>query len=177
MVFVLAAHTYTSRVSVCSSEEGLLANLPNSSLSESSIWTDNINSLDATRSRLHTPQYGNVHSGGWRARTSTLGEWIQADLLETVYIYRVDTQGKQAQFNQWTKTFQIKHSLSSGESSFEYVRSSPGGAVLTFNGNYDTNTVVTNEFPARNARFVRVYPRTWRNAMVLRWEVYGCAED
>ena len=44
-----------------------------------------------------------------------------------------------------------------------------------FEGNYDSNTVVTHSLEiAVAARYVRVYPQSWRQHMSMRWEVYGC---
>ena len=115
--------------------------------------------------------------GGWLAGVTTVGEWIQVDILSTAYIYRVDTQGRNyLNYRQWTKTYKLKYSLTSEESSFEYVTSSPGGSVMTFDGNYDADTVVGNEFPPHLTRFVRLYPQTWQGHIALRWEVYGCAD-
>ena len=48
-------------------------------------------------------------------------------------------------------------------------------ALQTFTGNRDMETVNKHELDRPfEARYVRVYPKTWHTHVSLRWEVYGC---
>ena len=163
--------------SVCSSEQALLASLPDSSLSESSSWqSDILPTTDATRSRLNTPHVPSTASGGWLAGANSVGEWVQADLLALTHVYKLATQGRHHDTSQqWTSSLQLKTSLTNVEQNFEFVQATPGGAAVTFNANYDEDSIVENRFSPRVARYVRLYPQTWNLHMALRWEVYGCA--
>ena len=97
------------------------------------------------------------------------------DLLHTAHIYKLATQGR-ADENQWVTSYQLKTSVTGLELEFEHVTSSSGD-IVTFNANSDRDTVVTNTFSPRVARYVRLYPQTWNVHIALRWEVYGCAEN
>ena len=57
---------------------------------------------------------------------------------------------------------------------FDYVTSSVDGPVQTFAANMDSDTIVSNSFLPRVARFVRVSPQESQGANAMRWEVYGC---
>ena len=157
-------------------EQALISALPDISLTESSFYATSYGLVtDASRSRLHTQREDDARASGWLAGTNTVGEWIQADLLAITHIYRVATQGRNnVNQEQWITTFQLKYSPSSLESTFEFLTSSPGGAVVTFDGNVDKDTVVATEFSPRVARFVRLYPLAWEGHIALRWELYGC---
>ena len=88
-------------------------------------------------------------------------------------VVRVETKGRNS-FNQWVTSYQLATSLTGDEADFEYVTSSADGAVVTFNANSDRDTIVSNSFSPRVARFVRLNPQTWNSYISLRWEVYGC---
>ena len=155
----------------CSSERGFLASLPDSRLSVSSFYGKG--QRDGSKSRLNS---SGIHENeGWRAGSNTVGEWIQADLRVAVYLYKVDTKGyNNGQFKHWIRTFQLKHGLIIDESSFEYVTSSTGGDIITFDANFDADTIVTNTFSPVAARYVRLYPLAWSRTITLLWELYGC---
>ena len=161
---------------MCSSEQALLASLPDSSLSESSAWqTVALPTTDATRSRLHTTHVASTAAGGWLAGQNSVGEWVQADLLALTHVYKVATQGREhGTVQQWTRTFRLKTSLSNVDQHFQFVVATPGGAAVTFNANYDRDSIVENRFSPRVARYVRLYPIEFEGHMTVRWEVYGC---
>ena len=47
--------------------------------------------------------------------------------------------------------------------------------LQTFTGNWDQETVNKHELnPSFEAKYVRVYPKTWHSHVSLRWEIYGC---
>ena len=48
-------------------------------------------------------------------------------------------------------------------------------SLQIFTGNWDKETVKKHELnPSFEARYVRVYPKTWHSHICLRWEIYGC---
>ena len=133
-------------------------------------------------SQTFTPQYSRLHGtgdcssgyGAWASESPlVIGQWIQVDIGETAHIYKVATQGRNA-CPQWVTSYQLATSQTSDEEDFIYVTSSADGAVVTFNGNSDSETVVLRAFSPRVARLVRLYPQTWHVFISLRWEVYGC---
>ena len=157
----------------CGSETAFLAGLPDSSLSQSSAFTA---SSDASRSRLHETYEAGGGLGGWIVGETRVGEWIEADILHPVFVYKVATQGR-ANIDQWVTSYQLKYSMTytSDEADFEFVTSPVDGTVVTFTANTDRSTIVENSFPAVACRFVRLYPITWHEQISMRWEVYGCA--
>ena len=127
-----------------------------------------------TRSRLNTVFDANGF-GAWIVDSNNIGQWIQVDLQRTKTVFKVETQGRSSDvYDQWVTSYQLATSLTGDEADFEYVTSSADGAVVTFNANSDRDTIVSNSFSPRVARFVRLYPQTWNGEISMRWEVYGC---
>ena len=155
--------------------EALIQNITDSALTASSFW-ENDQRYNPSRSRLNTVSDGNG-GGGWLAFTSDTNQWIQVDLQSAHSVSRVETQGRQypntLRYN-WVTSYQLATSLTGDEADFEYVTSSADGVVVTFNANSDRDTIVSNSFSPRVARFVRLYPQTWNEYISMRWEVYGC---
>ena len=49
------------------------------------------------------------------------------------------------------------------------------GIHQVFTGNNDRNTIVRHSIsPMIDARFIRLHPKTWGNAISMRVELYGC---
>ena len=111
----------------------------------------------------------------WSVRESGLvGAWIQIDILRTAHVYKVSTKGRGNGVDQWVTSYQLATSLTGEEADLEYVMSSTDGAVVAFNANSDSDTIVSNSFSPRVVRFVRLYPQAYHGHISLRWEVYGC---
>ncbi|KAK3284292.1 hypothetical protein CYMTET_8050 [Cymbomonas tetramitiformis] len=101
-------------------------------------------------------------SDAWYSAHDRQGEWYQMD-LGTVHeaVEGVVTQGRR-QSHQWVTRFQVK--VSEDGSAWADV---DGGA--TFIGNTDRHTRVQNMFVAAiAARYVRIYPTSWRSHMAMR---------
>ena len=48
--------------------------------------------------------------------------------------------------------------------------------AAAFSGNTEYDTHVYNDLPSGTvARYVRLIPATWQEAVALRWELVGCA--
>ena len=157
-----------SFVSACNQTEAFIESLPDTALSASTVWDEN---HDETNSRLNSVVEANLR-GAWVARNQDTNQWIQVDLQSAKTVTKVETQGRNAH-EQWVTSYQLATSLSGDEADFEYVTSSADSAVVTFNANSDHDTIVSNSFSPRVARFVRLYPQSWFGYISLRWEVYG----
>ena len=158
-----------SFVSACNQTQAFIASLPDTALSASTVWDEN---HDQTRSRLNTVEEG-ILRGAWVARNQDTNQWIQVDLQSAKTVTKVETQGRNVN-EQWVTSYQLATSLTGDEADFEYVTSSADGAVVTFNANSDRDTIVSNSFSPRVARFVRLYPQAWNTYIALRWEVFRC---
>ncbi|KAK3729870.1 hypothetical protein QZH41_016836 [Actinostola sp. cb2023] len=104
--------------------------------------------------------------GGWAAAKNSNGQWLQVDLRAKAEVTGIATQGLY-DLHQWVKTYSIRHS--DDDTTFiDYNR----GEVLT--GNADRNTIVKHNLKQFSARFVRVLPKSWKQHIAMRLELYGC---
>ena len=148
-------------------QTGYIETLPDNQLTGSSFWSDG---YAYARSRLHTETVGSNY-GGWAATNNDIGQYIQADLGTVRRIEKVATQGSHSN-PRWVSTYKFSYSVDG--STYNFIQNNAGSETI-FTGNTDQNSVVENTFDtAVEARYVRVYPRTWRTHIVMRWEVYGC---
>ena len=163
-----------SFISVCENPEALIEQIPDASLTASSVWR-NATNLGPIRSRLTTLDDESGH-GGWSSWQVDTNQWIQADFSTIKTIFKVATKGRNEMSNsysQWVTKYQLKYALSSMD--FEYVTSSPASTyAVTFNANSDRDSVVENGFVRIFARFLRLCPIEWYGHISLRWEAYGC---
>ena len=151
----------TTAASSCSVQAPLIAGLADSALSASSF-----------RNAGSRPAGSRLHSGAfWRPASEAVGEFVQADLGALKRIEAIATQGHPAHAR-WVTSYKFAHSADGV--TYDYV-TNDDGSDRVFGGNSNSNTVVENSFTVLGARFVRLYPQTWRSDMVLRWEVYGCS--
>ena len=151
----------------CEGTNGLLANLPDASLTASSnaIYT---HSHGPERSRLNTV-YDLDGIAGW-ASGSINPAWIQADLRQAYFVYKVATQGRgDHSYQQWVTVFTLAYGFDT--ETLEYILDQSNSNVRVFMGNTDKNTIVYNEFDSVLTRFIRLYVLEWNGAKVMRWEV------
>jgi hypothetical protein len=115
------------------------------------------NSVGHGLSMLDSPQ---AWSSGVSAKKD---QWIQLDNGKVGTISGVITQGRK-NFDQWVKTFKVKYKDETG--TWWDVDGK------TFNGNVDRNTKVTTTFSKPVvARYIRIYPQTWRGHQSMRVEM------
>ncbi|KAL9978371.1 hypothetical protein ACROYT_G015872, partial [Oculina patagonica] len=97
--------------------------------------------------------------------------WLQVDLGQTMAIKEVATQGRH-DHQQWV----ISYSISSSVDGTDWVMYMEGNAENVFQGNTDMHTVVSHVFPQHiRARFIRIWPKTWKDRVSMRAELYGCS--
>ncbi|XP_078659901.1 lymphocyte antigen 75-like isoform X2 [Branchiostoma floridae x Branchiostoma belcheri] len=120
------------------------------------------------RARLHQGQ-GGGGAGAWCAGTNDPNQWIEVDLLRSISVTGIQTQGR-ADYDQWVTTFRVQYS-----DDRTTWRTYGDGDGTDFPGNSDRNTVVTTMFPNPIlTRWLRVNPRTWSGHVSLRMEILGC---
>ena len=155
---------------------GLIAAIPNSQLSASSVWSPPTSDHGVDRSRLGTTDLGfDIGIGAFATGVNQVDEWIQADLGSIQTVSKVATQGRNqgpsGEHNQWVTSYKLAYS--NDGSSFTYVLNDDGSERV-FTGNSDHDSIVEHSFTAINARYIRLYVQTWNNHISLRWELYAC---
>lgn len=150
----------------CTHGLALLENLPDSSFSSSS----KVGNMEPRFSRLNE-QGNNRGYAGWQSWRNNAAQWIQANLLDPKWIFRVATQGRNFYGHGHVTSYKLKYSLTNSD--FEFVLSE-NSEEITFEGNTDQETIVCNTFPLVLAHFVRLLPQTWSFKVALRWELYSC---
>ncbi|XP_033105774.1 uncharacterized protein LOC117108037 [Anneissia japonica] len=125
----------------------------------------------ARRARLNiVPDSDGI--GSWAARSNDRDQWIQADLSEVRRVTGVVTQGRNGDFNQWVKSYEVLYGMDG--TNWETIMFSTG-VPMEFVGNSDKDTAVTNLLPVEvQARFIRIHPLTWNEHISMRFEVLGC---
>ncbi|XP_033127083.1 probable carboxypeptidase X1 [Anneissia japonica] len=151
--------------------------IPDSAFSASSECpqSGNYHGYRAARGRLDVIYEGPNKKGGWMADASQTSHWIDVDLQATVNVAGVITQGRQCG-DDWVKEYRVEYK-NSGTTYISVTNTM--NLPMTFTGNTDRNTKVTNLFPKGPvlARNIRIHPTDWnRNAPSLRFEVIGCQQ-
>ncbi|CAH1802432.1 unnamed protein product [Owenia fusiformis] len=162
-------YCYVQKCVACDNLKGLLPDIPSDRLTASSFWV----SAEPNQGRLDTKGTSSK-SGGWLARSGKINtnQWIQVDLGRVMKFLGVITQGRNG-VDQWVKTFRIDYSTD-GEQ-FITILHSAGQRTTEFQGNSDQNTKVRHMLDRpRQARYVRINPRTWNSYPSMRFDVIGC---
>ncbi|XP_077974516.1 lactadherin-like [Styela clava] len=137
--------------------------IPDSQITASSIYN---NQYQAYYGRLDNVDRSGGKYAVWLSRRDTIGEWHQVDFKTLKPIGGVVTQGS-PDANNWVRSFKISY----GNSTSEMITIRENGSDKVFNGNNDRTTKVTNMFPhVIICRYIRVYPQTWNNHMIMRVE-------
>ena len=134
---------------------------PNSMRSASSVWGNrglNYQLNDCGNSMIDS-------SAGWCSKHNKVGQWIQLDNGKLGSISGVITQGRKNS-DQWVESFRVKYKDQNG--SWWDIDGK------TFPGNKDRNSKVTTTFskPVR-ARYIRIYPQTWKKHMSMRADMFA----
>lgn len=123
--------------------------------------------------RLNNNYINHIRTGTWRS-LQTDSYWFQVDLGNVTTVTGIATQGgPSVRLNKpaWVKSYDVRYS-NDGKSFRHYHL---GGKHQLFAANTDSNTIVRNDFPSPiHARYIRVYPRSRKEEMSLRMELYGC---
>ncbi|CAH1776679.1 unnamed protein product [Owenia fusiformis] len=144
---------------------GDVYNVPDSAITASSVWNNDLVAFGAQRSRLDTKAAAGL-CGGWASAEPHTNIWIRADLGQVMFITGIITQGRNG-YSQWVTSYKFLYGKDEG-SLQEY------GMVLQ--GNSDRDTKVQNMLdPPVNARYVQINPQTkYGTAPCLRFDVIGC---
>ncbi|KAG1684460.1 SCO-spondin [Nymphon striatum] len=112
--------------------------------------------------------------GAWIADSADYNQFIQLDFLTETIIEGIVTQGRE-DGDEWVTAYRISYSHDGKIWDDIYDES---GEFVTFSGNFDSNTTVTNTLktPIR-ARFLRIQPVKWMHWISMRLEVIGCFHD
>ncbi|XP_041367296.1 uncharacterized protein LOC121381939 [Gigantopelta aegis] len=123
----------------------------------------------AERARLYTSKDGH-YAGAWVPQFPNNRQWIQVDFGALYPVSGVITQGR-SDIPQWVMKFEVYYS-NDGQH-FRPILSETS-QLKVFTGNADQNTPKTNIFPAVTARYIRIRPVEWHQAVALRFNVLGC---
>ncbi|XP_067650638.1 mucin-5AC-like [Haliotis asinina] len=125
----------------------------------------------AERARPYTQKDG-AYSGGWIPKYTDTKQWIEVDFGASYAIAGVSTQGR-SDGAAWVTKYEVYYS--NDGRTFNAINTSPTDTVpRVFEGNFDQNTPLMNVFPEINARFIRIRPVEWHEAIGMRFNVYGC---
>lgn len=106
-------------------------------------------------------------------RYSDVEQYIEVDLGNNERIAGIVTQGRQ-DAPQWVESFNVETSLD-GVHWYMYVDKFINRDATMFPANFDQNTPVRSMFDREiDARYVRIYPKTWHELIALRFEILSC---
>ncbi|XP_063045565.1 coagulation factor VIII [Engraulis encrasicolus] len=144
--------------------------IPNGSITASSYYTKWMLSWPPALARLH--QEGRANA--WRPKTSNPHEWIQVDFQELKRVTGIITQGARSMLQQMMVT-EFVVATSDNNHSWTTVTDPSTQREKIFEGNMEYDEEKLNLFdPPLFARYIRIYPRGWFNAVALRMEFLGC---
>nr|QHR82770.1 lactadherin 4 [Vipera anatolica senliki] len=124
------------------------------------------------------PELARLHNSGlvnaWTASSYDLNPWIQINLLKTMFISGVVTQGaSRGGFSEFVETYKISYSLDGQV--FEFYKDENQTREKIFSGNTDKYTAVTNMFNSPViAQYFRIHPVKFYRGCTLRFELIGC---
>jgi len=151
------------------------AGIQYSNIIEDRQLTASSNGVDRLR---YQPRFGRLHStvgAGWLMSSPfRVGEWLQVDLEKNRRIFGVATQGGQGISWNYVKKYKIQYKKE-GQESFDTMQDDEGNEKI-FKGNvYGADLTVKNNFDQPfTARYVRIFPITWNDFPVIRWELLVC---
>ena len=148
----------------------------------SSVWGSQTQGTGHHRGRLNSAQ-------GWSAQYNRKDQWYQIDAGKVVNLAGIAIQGRKGS-GQWVSSFAVKTSETG--SNFQTVANGrrrrlshssspppPPPPLVSFSSsqifyaNSDSNTIRKVSFGrSLKARYVRIYPQTWRGHMSMRCGLY-----
>ncbi|XP_032888937.1 coagulation factor V isoform X2 [Amblyraja radiata] len=128
------------------------------------------------------PKLARLHNSGmvnaWSAMMNNKNlPWIQVDLERPIVVTEISTQGASAFFvQQYIRAFYIKYSVDGNN--WKYYNGNSRSYKQIFDGNSDNSDVKFNKFnPPVIARYLKLYPTSFKVRPTLRMELYGCEID
>ena len=107
------------------------------------------------------------------SRFTDSNQWVQVDFGHPERIAGVVTQGH-PNLPQWVESFVLATSLD-GTNWYQYTDQNARISPTKFAGNFDQATSVRSFFDREiDARYVRVYPKSWHGGIAVRLEVLSC---
>ncbi|XP_028515822.1 retinoschisin-like [Exaiptasia diaphana] len=162
-VYVDMKKTTTTPVDQVLCKQSVAVGIQNNSIISKYYFTIDKDSYYGDQARLNGP-------GGWYSNNRNKYHWLKINLGKIAMITRIATQGHH-KYHQWVTSYSL---ATSTNGSTPYTSYNNG---QVFPANKDANTIVYNDLkPAIKARYVKVYPKTWRKAVGLRMEIYECKE-
>ena len=147
----------------CATDVALIDPVRDNQLSASSQLNSNNR---AAASRLNQP-------ASWAAANNQLGEYLQVDFEKDVVVKTIATQGGGGSCDAWVESYTLAYRFDGGM--YSDVLDAKARNVSVFEANSDCNTMIRRDlYPPVAARFVRIFPQTWRTRIAMRWEIYGC---
>uniref|UniRef100_V9K7L3 ferroxidase n=1 Tax=Callorhinchus milii TaxID=7868 RepID=V9K7L3_CALMI len=136
--------------------------------------SDHIEHWDPSLARLHSSYRYNA----WSVRMFGFRKpWIQVDLQKPIVFTRIDIQGASSFTTQYYITAYYIMYSQDGKTWLFYNGNSRSYKQI-FSGNSDANTVKSNLLnPPIIARYIRLYPTSFKITPTLRMELYGCNLD
>ncbi|XP_072901602.1 coagulation factor V isoform X2 [Hemitrygon akajei] len=103
--------------------------------------------------------------------------WIQVDLERPMVLTEIATQGaRQVLVSYFITAFYIEYSVDG--INWKYYNGNSRSNKQIFNGNSDNSGIKFNKFdPPIIARYIKLYPTSFRERPTLRMELYGCEID
>ncbi|MBX3103262.1 MAG: discoidin domain-containing protein, partial [Bacteroidetes bacterium] len=112
-------------------------------------------------------------TGGWRAGTAAVGQWLRVDLGAVLPVTQVATQKYTIDATRYTTSYRLQYSLDDAT----WLDYTENGTTRVFTGNANNNNVVTHELAEPVvARYVRFVVAGYASAPTLRVEVYTSPE-
>lgn len=175
-----------SKLPLCVSDicmEKLLRSVNDSAITASSQWRGVKGYyFGPERARLEsdvTMVQNIVQSGGWRAASNTLEQYIQVELPEVKRITGIITRGRAVltgdTANEYVTQYRVLYSMD-GKQWLPYSSETVSDQFLS--GNMDNITPKTNILSCPfDAKYVRINPLTWHENIALRFDILGCKTD
>ncbi|XP_038613808.1 coagulation factor V-like [Tachyglossus aculeatus] len=124
------------------------------------------------------PSFARLNEQGrvnaWQAKSNNNNQWLQIDLLQTMKITAITTQGSKS-LNQemYVETYTVFYSDQGSQ--WKPYTENLSSMPKIFIGNVNTNGHVKNYFnPPIFSRFIRIIPKSWNDSIALRLELFGC---
>lgn len=141
------------------------SSLPDSRFTASSVLSESF-----------IPAYSKLESkdsstGSWAPAVNDDSQYLQVDFNTQVPIYGTIIKGSPL-LNQYVTSYKVLYSFNGF--TFNHLVDDTGKPQI-FSGGFDSRTSVQSLFKVPiEARFVRIYPITWNEAISLKVEILGC---